>query len=139
MYIKYKNNKTIGVKKTTAYIMSISQNESRRINSRNKKNYGAIIIENQTYNSEFDNTQAIPSTSSSNHDNNNFNRNKSNINNAKRFVISYFERRIQQLQRKDFKIIQFKSHLKMLRKLLHLNKNPKRKGYDEFMSEEDKR
>lgn len=128
--------------------MSTTKNESSRINTRNKTNYGAIVIENQMFNSELENTQeATPSTSSSyNHDSNcdrnDNNKNESNnwkMNNAKQFVIKYVERRIQQIQRKNFRIIQFRSHLKILRKILHLNKNPKKKGYDKFMSEEDKR
>lgn len=118
--------------------MSISRNESRRINSQHKTNYGSIIIENQIYNTELDNTQATtPSTS--NHDTNCDGNESNNISKAKQIVMNFFEQRIQQIQRKNFKIIQFRSHLKILRKLLHLNKHPKRKGYDKFMSEEDKR
>lgn len=113
--------------------------ESSRINlQKNKTNYGAIIT-NPTYSSEFDD-HPLPSTSYHDTNTQSDNRNKSkNISNVKKFVINYLEKRIQQIQRRNFKITQFKSNLKILRKLLHLNKHPKKKGYDKFLSDEDKR
>lgn len=54
-------------------------------------------------------------------------------------VISYFERKINVIRQKRFKVSNFRRYFKTLRKVLHLNKNPKRKGYDKFLTDEEKR
>uniref|UniRef100_A0A336LY12 CSON004839 protein n=1 Tax=Culicoides sonorensis TaxID=179676 RepID=A0A336LY12_CULSO len=133
--------------------------ESQKINSKNKskktKNYGTIKVENRSFSTDhasisyqnsslFTSLENINEFSHSNqhdHQNNNNSNNsrKSNLSNAKTFVINYIEQKYLELQRKNFKILKFRHHFKLIRKILHLNKNPKRKGYDKFLSDEDKR
>lgn len=54
------------------------------------------------------------------------------------YVISYFERKIAVIRHKRFKVSNLRRYFKVLRKILHLNKNPKKKGYEKFLTDEEK-
>ncbi|XP_063708512.1 uncharacterized protein LOC134837117 [Culicoides brevitarsis] len=110
----------------------MSAESSQINNSRHKsKNYGSITVENRIFQSENPHDGNIPE--------NNTNKFNSNLNNARKIVIKFVERQVQELQRRNFRISRLRSHLKLLRKILHLNKNPKKKGYDKYLNEEEKR
>lgn len=54
-------------------------------------------------------------------------------------VRSFFERKIATIRQRRFKVCNLKRYFKLLRRLVHLNKNPKRKGYEKFLTDEEKR
>lgn len=54
------------------------------------------------------------------------------------YVIGFIECKVAVIQQKRFKLSNFRRYFKVIRKILHLNKHPKRKGYDKFLTDEER-